>query len=277
MRQADMHANKFSVPTVAEAGNESRPLAGSALSGEARLRELQHLADTARKVRDQAAAELTRNGSTHHIARDRIAAAERMLRKAQHEITELRARLGPALRTPAAPPTKRNDFELAVLLGHSTARFARGDAAQPALQLQDTASRGSQAIGTGYKPIARAKAPAGSSWRLLVFGLVVGLGIAAGAIGAYVALADASASAAVRDGTADAFTKLRDTWSGLAASASLPRAGGATIAAGSTDARGAPVSSATTPDRLQEEQVRSAAEQRLARQIASQKDKEPRS
>lgn len=272
-----MHAKKYPILAAPEAGNESRPLAGSALSGEARLRELQHLADTARKVRDQAAAELTRNGSTHHIARDRIAAAERMLHKTQQEIAELRAQLGPALRTPAAPTTKRDDFELAVLLGHSTARFAQGDAAQPALQLQDTASRGSQAIGKGYKPTARVKAPAGPSRRLLVFGLMVGLGIAAGAIGAYVALADNSASAAVRDGTAEAFTKLRDTWSGLVGAASLSRAGGSSIAAGSTGSRAAPISSANTPDRLQEEQVRSAAEQRLARQIASQKNKEPRS
>lgn len=271
-----MHANKYSVPTAPKAGSESRPLAGSALSGEARLRELQHLADTARKVRDQAAAELTRNGSTHHIARDRIAAAERMLRKAQQEITELRAELGPALRPPAAPPTKRNDFELAVLLGHSTARFAQGDATQPALQLQDTASRGPQAVRAGYKPAARAKTPETSSWRLLVFGLMVGLGIAAGAIGAYIALADDAASAAVRDGTAEAFTKLRDTWSDLAGAASLSRAGGGSIAAGSTG-RAVPTSSANAPDRLQEEQVRSAAEERLARQIASQRNKEPRS
>ena len=275
-----MHASKHTVPTApAQTRNESRPLAGSVFSGEARLRELQHLAETARKVRDQAAAELTRNGSTHHIARDRIAAAERMLRKTQQEIAELRALLGPAVQVPAAPATRRNDFELAVLLGHSPTRFNQGDSAQPSLQLQDTASRGSHVVGTGHKPMARAKTGARSrfSWRPLMFGLVVGLGIAAGAISAFLALADDSTSAAVRDGTAEAITKLRDAWSGLASSAGALYARDASIAAGPAASRAARLSSSHTPDRLQEEQVRSAAEQRLARQIASQQDKEPRS
>jgi hypothetical protein len=114
-------------------------LAQSVFKGEARLRELEHLADTARKVRDQAAAELTRgSGATHHIARDRIGAAERMLRKSQLEIAELRAQLAipgdmSAATTSAIAP---QDLELAIMLGHNKGRFNQVGGEHAPLELQ---------------------------------------------------------------------------------------------------------------------------------------------
>lgn len=122
--------------------SDDQPLAPSASSGAARLRELEHLAETARRVRAQAAAELARPGSTHHIARDRIAAAERMLHKAKKEIAELRAALGTAHPSLPQPPMPRpasaaQDFELAVLLGHhGTTRRSQGGQNASGLQLE---------------------------------------------------------------------------------------------------------------------------------------------
>ena len=130
-----------STPVQGDAG----PLAQSVFKGQARLRELEHLADTARKVRDQAAAELTRgSGATHHIARDRIGVAERMLRKSQQEITELRAQLaapgnlGAATNSTVAP----QDIELAIMLGHNKGRFNQVGGEHAPLELQQEARLG---------------------------------------------------------------------------------------------------------------------------------------
>jgi hypothetical protein len=213
-----MHATK---PKQAQPGGE-RPLAQSVFSGEARLRELEHLAETARKVRDQAAAELTRHGSTHHIARDRIAAAERMLRKTQQEIEELRVQTPSQGRSAAVAPaaqTNNQDFELAVMLGHSKARFNRGDTAQTALQLQqDGGNRPAKASAPRVRAGAKRPAggssrqPGGSPGRSLVFSILVTIGVGAGIIGTYAVANTGSISEAtqlVRDQGLQLLTRLR--------------------------------------------------------------------
>lgn len=268
-----MHATKPKQNQPAGDG----PLAQSVFSGEARLRELEHLAETARKVRDQAAAELTRNGSTHHIARDRIAAAERMLRKTQQEIAELRAQLGPTPR-PAAPSAQvaPQDFELAVLLGHSKARFNRGDAGQSELQLQQVSGprmAKTPAPRTGTKaaprraPAYAAQARTGTMGRTLAFSVLIAFSVGMGAIGTY-ALAKtgsiAEATQFVREQGQQLFVRLRTL---------LPSAGldtPATDVAGNAPVLSMPRAYAAAPDsrQLQETQARAAAEQRLARQMA---------
>lgn len=268
-----MHANTFKQTQPAGDG----PLAQSAFSGEARLRELEHLAETARKVRDQAAAELTRNGSTHHIARDRIAAAERMLRKTQQEIAELRAQLGPTPR-PAAPAAQvaPQDFELAVLLGHSKARFNRGDTAQSGLQLQqDSGPRVTKTPTPRAKTKSAPKrmhahapqATTGSWGRTLVFSALIAFSVGLGAIGTYAIAKTGSlteASQFVREQGQQLFVRLR---------ALLPSAGLDHPASDLAD-RTNPVSSpqvqaaAAGPRETQEAQARAAAEQRLTRQMA---------
>lgn len=204
-----MHSNIHQIQPPAPRDTASeRPLAQSALSGEARLRELEHLAETARKVRDQAASELTRNsGATHHIARDRMAAAERMLRKAQQEIAELRGRqnVADAATTPAA---QRKDFELAVMLGHSKARFNLDNPSQLTLQEQEFSHRNRDDGRTQGKRAARGT----SSWRSLMFGLLAITGIGIGTLAAYGFLSTGTvdgATQAVRDGTSQMVDRLR--------------------------------------------------------------------
>lgn len=267
-----MHANKFTQTQPAGDG----PLAQSAFSGEARLRELEHLAETARKVRDQAAAELTRHSSTHHIARDRIAAAERMLRKTQQEIAELRAQLGPTLR-PAAPPAQvaPQDFELAVLLGHSKARFNRGDTAQTDLQLQQYAGapaaknptpRAKTKVAPKRAPARAPQATTGSWGRTLALSLLIAFSVGLGAIGTYAVAKTGSlteASQFVREQGQQLFVRLR----ALLPSAGLDQPG--SDVAGRTNAFSVPHShAAADPRETQEAQARAAAEQRLTRQMA---------
>lgn len=204
--RANIH-QQVQTPAPRDTAGE-RPLAQSALSGEARLHELEHLAETARKVRDQAAAELTRNtGSTHHIARDRMAAAERMLRKAQQEIAELRSSPQGAPDAAATPAAQRKDFELAVLLGHSKARFNLDNPSQLTLQEQQFTRRSRDDSRTA-KRVARSTSP----WRSLMFGLLLISGIGVGALGTYGFLSTGTldgATQAVRDGTSIMVDQLR--------------------------------------------------------------------
>ena len=271
-----MHASKYTVQSQdPQTGSGNRPLAGSVFSGEARLRELEHLAETARKVRDQAAAELTRSGSTHHIARDRIAAAERMLRKTQQEIAELRAQLGPAAQPAAVPSPQQNDFELAMLLGHSKARFNQADPSRPSLELQqDSSTRGVKGTGSRNKA-ARSKGATGShgsSWRTLVFGLLLGVGIGGGAIGSYAAVTSSSIGEVVQEGATQIVTKLRNLWPELSSSAAGALSARNSQLAGNaiTQQQTTQVHRSINPNELQEQQARAAAEQRLERQIANQ-------
>lgn len=207
-----MHAKNDRLNIIIAAGEAThdRPLAPSALSGEARLRELEHLAETARKVRDQAAAELTRNsGSTHHVARERMAAAERMLRKTHHEIAQLREQLVTAPASVGTSATKAKDFELAVMLGHSRARFNLDGAPQYSLQEQPAVRRIHDA-----KPVASKRSGRSSSlWRTLSFGLLIaaGIGVAVPAFNGYLDTGTLDGAAqAVRSGTTQVVNRLRD-------------------------------------------------------------------
>ncbi|MBI5463293.1 MAG: hypothetical protein HY941_14010 [Gammaproteobacteria bacterium] len=196
-------------------------MAPSVFSGEARLRELEHLADTARKVRDQAAAELTRgSGATHHIARERIAAAERMLRKAQQEIAELRAQLAqPVTGTGATERTiAPQDFELAILLGHNKGRFNQVGGAHAPLELQQDVTQERRNVaatkaGTHTHTHATPKSGAGmADKRSWAFGLLLVVGLGLGAFGTYAMLnhnAMYDATQFVRDGTTQLIIRLR--------------------------------------------------------------------
>lgn len=190
-----------------------RPLAPSAFSGAARLRELEHLADTARKVRDQAAAELTRgSGATHHVARERVAVAERTLRKAQQEIAELRARLNPSGTGAAQIAITAQDFELAVLLGHNKGRFNQvGDAHAP-LELQQEVMFGRQAMAAANAPSRDVSKSGGAGKRAWAFSLLLVAGLGLGAFGTYAMFgrgAMADATQVVRDGTTQLIIRLR--------------------------------------------------------------------
>lgn len=206
-----MHAknDQPNIPSAALEAAGDRPLAPSALSGEARLRELEHLADTARKVRDQAASELTRNsGSTHHVARERMAAAERMLRKAQQEIAQLREAQGIG-GTGAPAGQQAKDFELAVMLGHSRARFNVEGGSTLSLQERPAPQRSHDIKSAAGKRGRQAP----SLWRLLGFGLLiaVGIGIGSQAIHGYIETGTVDGAAqAVRTGTTHLVDRLRD-------------------------------------------------------------------
>lgn len=196
-----MHATHYQhtqTPAARETTGETA-LSQSALSGVARLRELEHLAETARKVRDQAAGELTRNhGTTHHIARDRMAAAERMLRKTQQEIVELREQLGNSITTPVSSAQPK-DFELAVMLGHSRARFNLESSPQLTLQEQHFALRN-----RNDERASKRSAQGASAWRTVAFGLVLSAGVGIGGLAAYGFISTGTidgAVQAVRDGT----------------------------------------------------------------------------
>lgn len=197
-----------------------RPLATSAFSGAARLRELEHLADTARKVRDQAAAELTRgSGTTHHLARERIAAAERMLRNTQQEIAELHAALAQPVTGTGTPQTTitPHDFELAVLLGHNRGRFNQVGGAHAPLELKQDAGlgRSQAAIATAsarHNQNPRESTSGRNGKRTWTFSLLLVLGLGLGAFGTYAMFNQnvmVDATQVVRDGTTQLMIRLR--------------------------------------------------------------------
>lgn len=265
-----MHAKQSQQPLQPQSGGTERPLATSAFKGQARLRELEHLAETARKVRDQAASELTRGGSTHHIARDRIGAAERMLKKTQQEIAELRAQLGPAA-DPAAAKPKAKDFELAMMLGHSKASFNRDEAGQMAYEIQQGAPVHSAKNTATGKPAIRSSKHPRSTWRTLTFAVLISIGAGLGAAGTYVLATTGSlaeASQVVRDSTLQVVERLRT----LIPTLSLSTGTTSPVITANVTYSDAPAPSVTetslTAQQVQELQTRSAAEQRLARQIA---------
>ncbi len=201
------HKSPSSTPVQGDNG----PLAQSAFKGESRLRELEQLADTARKVRDQAAAELTRgSGATHHIARDRIGAAERMLRKSQREITELRAQLAiPSIADATLARTiAPQDLELAIMLGHTKGRFNQVGGEHAPLALQQEARlvgqthRHSQANWVSDTAKARSH---------MVVSLVLLIGLVIGALGTLAMLNHKfvdEAAQIVREGTEQLFNRI---------------------------------------------------------------------
>ncbi|MBU1192567.1 MAG: hypothetical protein KKE76_12735 [Gammaproteobacteria bacterium] len=269
-----MHAKQSLQPLQPSSGGTERPLATSAFKGQARLRELEHLAETARKVRDQAASELTRGGSTHHIARDRIGAAERMLKKTQQEIAELRAQLGPVA-DPAAAQPKPKDFELAMMLGHSKATFNRDETGQTAYEIQQGSPIRSAKKTASGKPAIGAAKQTKSVWRTLTFAVLISLGAGLGATGTYVVATTSSlteASQILRDGALQLVNRLRTLIPTLALPASTSLAPTTAVVSPLDTSRVAVTEPRrTNAQQTQELQARAAAEQRLARQIAGLK------
>lgn len=274
-----MHA-KQSKPTLQpQSGGAERPLATSAFNGQARLRELEHLAETARKVRDQAASELTRGGSTHHIARDRISAAERMLAKTQKEIAELRAQLGPSVNPTSVQSPKPKDFELAMMLGHSKASFNRDEAGQIAYEIQqDGPTRNAQKPAGKNAPRKtqhnHTNKASRSPWRSLSFAVLLSIGTGLGAAGTYLLSTTASlseASQVLRTETLQLVNRVRALIPVMTLSINPSNPAHA-----ANDSQQAPTFTAAktvtptkTAQQTQELQARSAAEQRLARQTGS--------
>lgn len=178
-----MNASKNEYPHAPQPHGDASPLAQSSFSGLARLRELEHLADTARKIRDQAAAELTRgSGAAHHIARERISIAERMLRKTRLEITELRTQLSESgvSGNTTTPVTSARDNELAILLGYSKGRFNQvgGEHAPLELQQQHCTNRQHSAARHGVSAASHKTAP-----RTSMLGTLIILALGIGALG----------------------------------------------------------------------------------------------
>ena len=198
-----------------------RTLAQSVFKGEARLRELEHLADTARKVRDQAAAELTRgSGATHHIARERIGIAERMLHKTQQEIAELRTQLAIPGNNGAFAPTSipAKDIELAILLGHNRGRFNHVGGDHAPLELQQEFSTAGQRIAAATSSPTHRYNPAdpasntGANKASRTFGLLLILGLGIGALGTFAMVNHTfmnEAAQVVREGTEQLFIRIR--------------------------------------------------------------------
>ncbi|WJW76094.1 hypothetical protein QVG61_03095 [Thiohalobacter sp. IOR34] len=179
---------------------EDAPLAEGTARGEARLRELEHLLETARQVREQAAQEIQLSSSTHQAAQQRIAAAERMERKAAQELERLRLELtrrelrerrcwspGDPLPPPPAgrPQGTATDFEIALLTGSPRPRIGTGRAdfelasADPA---PSTAAADQRSAPNRPKPAAPRHSGRGRS---LLIALIVATGAGLGAATTY--------------------------------------------------------------------------------------------
>lgn len=120
---APKHPNPGLRVVGSSSGQETSPerekLAETPFSGKARLRELEQLAKTARRVRDDAEMELADSRTSRAIAEQRISTCERTIRKAEEEMAELRAELyhSENLDSDGNDYKSAEDFELAVLLG----------------------------------------------------------------------------------------------------------------------------------------------------------------
>lgn len=147
---------------------DSRPLADTGSSGIERLRELEKLLSTARRVRKLAEAEISQ-GKNLEQARHRFDAANRMQRKVERELLRLRSELasqhpevnqvwtpgdpvgrkpsaarrpaGAEAENPSRPQPAPGDFELSVMLGKNRARWNQpGTTAFDLQQEQSSAS-----------------------------------------------------------------------------------------------------------------------------------------
>ena len=318
-----MRAMKFqNWPQHPAQSRGDHPLAQSAFNGENRLRELEHLAETARKVRDQAAADLTRNGNTHHIARDRLAAAERMLQKTKKEMQELRAQLGLDKPKPKPKPTPQSaeDFELAMLLGNSNKRLKRDELGPDTFTIEaDEGPRSSQYQGsqsyTHEGPASRQQTqrspsrrgsrqhPAqrsgrryerpSSLLRILGVSLFVLLGVGLGAAGTYLMVTSESvpdAAQKVSDGAVKVTTQIKSMLPQDTAAATATNTvkepertepAPSTTAVTPAETSSTPTVTKPKPVKLdpfqkraleeQEERLRKAAAERLAKAIEEQK------
>ncbi len=120
-------------------------LVQSGAKGEARLRELERLIQTAAQVQAQAEAELSQTTASQSVAQQRKAAADSVRRKAEAEMAKLRNELArQAARTkqvwsPGDPiKEKRPDFEISTLTGSaSRGRFSDSAFRDSELELDD--------------------------------------------------------------------------------------------------------------------------------------------
>lgn len=125
---ASQHQNPRLRVVASESAQEAIPehkkLAETPFSGKARLRELEQLAKTARRVREDAERELADSRTSRAIAEQRIATCERTIRRAEEEMAEIRADLyqGEHLDGDESDFKSSEDFELAVLLGKTARR-----------------------------------------------------------------------------------------------------------------------------------------------------------
>ena len=201
-----MQSDKVIVGSFGSALNpEDAPLPEGALSGEARLRELEHLLRTATEVREQAEREMLNSTAAHEAARQRIAAAERMQHKAEQELVRLRTELareelrkgkcwspGDPLRE-HRPATPTSDFEVAMLTGTARPLMGTGGtlAGEPAqLSIRDEQSV-RPAVATHRHPRSRMQEQGGRKGRRLrgfALGMIVLAGIAIGAAATFFAV-----------------------------------------------------------------------------------------
>jgi len=201
-----MQSDKVIVGSFGSALNpEDAPLPEGALSGEARLRELEHLLRTATEVREQAEREMLNSTAAHEAARQRIAAAERMQHKAEQELVRLRTELareelrkgkcwspGDPLRE-HHPATPTSDFEVAMLTGTARPLMGGGStlAREPAQLSISEEQPARPAAATHRHPRSRTqehRAPKGRGLRGFALGMIVLAGIAMGAAATFFAV-----------------------------------------------------------------------------------------
>lgn len=187
-----------------DAPDAASGIAPSAATGADRVRELEHLLETARKVRDQADAELASTSAMNEAARKRIEAARRMEQKVEAELRRMRLetarREGRKVWAPGDPlptetPARSTDFEVALLTGSPRPRLRRDpsesdlrlaeDEPRPAPPPRAATPRGKSGRRTPHdRRRAAAAAPArrrGSALRSLAIAVIVTLGVGLGA------------------------------------------------------------------------------------------------
>ena len=201
-----MQSDKVIVGSFGSALNpEDAPLPESALSGEARLRELEHLLRTATEVRKQAEQEMLNSTAAHEAARQRIAAAERMQHKAEQELVRLRTELareklrkgkcwspGDPLRE-HHPATPTSDFEVAMLTGTARPLMGRhgtlaGEQAQFSISEEQQARPASTSRRPPRSRTQEQTARNGRGLRGLALGMIVLAGVAMGATATFFAV-----------------------------------------------------------------------------------------
>jgi len=193
-----------------DAPDAASGIAPSAATGADRVRELEHLLETARKVRDQADAELASTSAMNEAARKRIEAARRMEQKVEAELRRMRLetarREGRKVWAPGDPlpteaPARDTDFEVALLTGSPRPRLRR-DPSESDLRIAEDEPRptppraaapqgqpGKRTRHDRRRPAAAAPARRrGSALRSLAIAVIVTLGVGLGAAATVVLL-----------------------------------------------------------------------------------------
>lgn len=171
-------------------------LAQSSATGEARLRELERLIQTAAEVQAQAEAELNQTTASQSVAQQRKAAADSVRRKAEAEMAKLRSELARQAEqqkqvwSPGDPVQAKSDFEVTTLTGSvRRGRFSDSAFLDSDLALNDEDkqlnARINSSSGRTAKGQQRRAAPAGykqprRSKRGWVMALLLIVGISAG-------------------------------------------------------------------------------------------------